>query len=131
MRSTGRNKARRLHGDDGVVAVEFALLAPLLFLLLFGIIQFGRAYNAKVELTSAVREGVRAFSLKTGDPVAVTRAAAPGLNAGTITVTTSASPCTAGSSAWVRASYPFALDIPFWGNQAVTIAAKGVMRCGG
>lgn len=39
--------------------VEFALIAPLLFVLLFAIIDFGRALFLMNNLTSAVREGAR------------------------------------------------------------------------
>jgi Flp pilus assembly protein TadG len=115
----------------GVVAVEFVLVAPLLFLLLFGIIQFGRAYNAKVELTGAVREGARALALGTGDPIARTVEAAPGLDAGDMDVTTSDDPCVAGTSSWVQADYDFEIAVPFWGTQTVGISARGVMRCNG
>ena len=119
------------HRERGVVAVEFALVAPLLILLIFGAIQFGRAYNAKIELSAAVREGARVLALGSDDPAAVTRDAAPGLDPDAITVITSDDPCTAGTPATVDASYPFDLNIPFWGNAAVTISARGVMRCGG
>lgn len=49
--------------DDGAAAVEFALIAPILLLLLFGIVDFGRAYQAKVELSHASREGARVYAL--------------------------------------------------------------------
>ena len=45
--------------ERGAVAVEFALLAPVLIMILLGIMEFGRAYNAQVSLTNAAREGVR------------------------------------------------------------------------
>ena len=54
--------ARRA-GDDGAAAVEFALVLPLLLLLVFGIVDFGRAYSTRVELRHAAREGVRVYSL--------------------------------------------------------------------
>jgi Flp pilus assembly protein TadG len=117
--------------DDGVVSIELALILPILLLLVFGIIQFGRAYNAKIELSSAVREGARAFALGTDDPATVTKDAAPGLESDLIDVETSASPCAAGSEAKVTATYPFDLNVPFWGNHAITISATGVMRCSG
>ena len=117
--------------DDGVVSIELALVLPILLLLVFGIIQFGRAYNAKIELSSAVREGARAFALGTDDPETVTKGAAPGLDPDLIDVETSASPCTSGETASVTATYPFDLNVPFWGNHAITISATGVMRCNG
>jgi Flp pilus assembly pilin Flp len=45
--------------EDGAAAVEFALLLPLLVLLLFGLIQFGIAFNTKIQATNAAREGAR------------------------------------------------------------------------
>jgi Flp pilus assembly pilin Flp len=46
-------------GEDGAAAVEFALLLPLLVVLLFGFIQFGTAFNTKIQATNAAREGAR------------------------------------------------------------------------
>jgi Flp pilus assembly pilin Flp len=46
-------------GQDGAAAVEFALLLPLLVVLLFGLIQFGTAFNARIQATNAAREGAR------------------------------------------------------------------------
>lgn len=44
----------------GVAAVEFALIAPLLLVILFGIIDFGFMLYDKAMLTNAAREGARA-----------------------------------------------------------------------
>ena len=46
--------------QDGAAAVEFALLLPLLVLLLFGFIQFGTAFNTRIQATNAAREAARA-----------------------------------------------------------------------
>ena len=46
-------------GQDGAAAVEFALLLPLLVLLLFGIIEFGVAFNTRIQATNAAREAAR------------------------------------------------------------------------
>ena len=67
--------------ERGAAAVEFALILPLLVMLVFGIIEFGRGYNAKIELTGAVREGARELALgKTSTQAQTTvRDAAPTL----------------------------------------------------
>jgi Flp pilus assembly protein TadG len=43
----------------GAAAVEFAIVAPLFFLLIFGMIEFGRAVMVQQVLTNASREGAR------------------------------------------------------------------------
>ena len=48
----------RAHRDTGGTSmVEFALVAPVLFLLLVGILDLGRAVNAYVTVSNASREG--------------------------------------------------------------------------
>ncbi|WP_142031978.1 TadE/TadG family type IV pilus assembly protein [Arthrobacter sp. SLBN-112] len=49
--------------ERGAVAVEFALLAPVLVMLLLGIMEFSRAYNAQASLSAAAREGVRVMAI--------------------------------------------------------------------
>ncbi|MDP9694101.1 UNVERIFIED_ORG: Flp pilus assembly protein TadG [Arthrobacter globiformis] len=49
--------------ERGAVAVEFALLAPVLILLLLGIMELGRAYNVQMSLTNAARESVRSMAI--------------------------------------------------------------------
>ncbi len=58
-----RRRLSRLRSDSGAAAVEFALVAPLLFLLVFGIIDFGLAINARIVAANAAREGARVGSL--------------------------------------------------------------------
>jgi Flp pilus assembly protein TadG len=50
---------RALRREEGASAVEMALLAPLLFMLVFGIIEFGLAFLQVQSLRTAVREGGR------------------------------------------------------------------------
>src|SRR5574342_974403 len=57
------NVSRARHADHGAAAVEFALVLPILVLLLFGIIDFGRMLAAKITLAEAAREGARATAL--------------------------------------------------------------------
>src|SRR6266699_2915884 len=78
--------------DRGAVAVEFALLLPMLLLLLFGIIDFGRALNAQITLTQAAREGARLASLNQPNVVSRTQAAATGLSPVSVSVPSSCPP---------------------------------------
>jgi Flp pilus assembly protein TadG len=48
-----------LSGERGASAVEFAIILPILIMLIFGIVQFGIAYNKYIAVTHAVREGAR------------------------------------------------------------------------
>jgi Flp pilus assembly protein TadG len=45
--------------EAGQALAEFALIAPLLFILIFGIVDMTRAYNAWVTIQGAAREGAR------------------------------------------------------------------------
>lgn len=49
--------SRLFRRDEAASTVEFALVAPVLFLLLVGILDLGRAVNAYVTVSSAAREG--------------------------------------------------------------------------
>jgi Flp pilus assembly protein TadG len=53
MTPAGRRGAR------GQALVEFALIVPVLLLLVLGIVEFGRAWNAHQVLTDAAREAAR------------------------------------------------------------------------
>ena len=142
---------QRRRDERGAAVVEFALILPVLVLFVFGIIQFGQAYSARIELTSAVREGARLAALGNTTEAAVaqaTKAAAKGLNANDIQVTYTASPgssCAGASSTTtvlvtttsttmptgtVVATYDFRYDIPLFGTGTWTLSATGVMRCG-
>ena len=117
--------------DRGAALVEFALILPLLVLLVFGIIEFGRGYHTKTTLTHAAREGVRVAALDSGDPVSTVRDAAPNLNAAGISVTVTPSPCVAGQPVTVTVEYDHDYDIPLFGSGTWSFEEQGVMRCGG
>jgi hypothetical protein len=49
----------RLKKQNGTSAIEFAIVLPLLILIVFGIVQFGPAFFSVISLTHAAREAVR------------------------------------------------------------------------
>lgn len=111
--------------------VEFAIILPVLVVLILGLIAASRAYNAQLSLTHATREGVRVLAV-TGDEaeaIAATVAAATSLDPADLSVTTTA--CVPGDPTSVSATYPFEWSIPFIGSRILTLSAEAVMRCGG
>ncbi len=51
--------AKYLKKQKGASAVEFAIILPILVMIVFAIFQIGIAYNNYIALTHAAREGVR------------------------------------------------------------------------
>jgi Flp pilus assembly protein TadG len=59
-----RGHLRALRCDQrGTAVVEFALVAPILFLLVFGILDFGRALNYYNQMTQLAGQGARAAAV--------------------------------------------------------------------
>jgi len=57
--SNRRILRKRSNDDEGAVLIEFALVIGLFFMLVFGMVDFGLAINAKTQMTNAGREGAR------------------------------------------------------------------------
>lgn len=53
------SQKRRTGGDRGAAAVEFALVVPILLLLVFGIIDYGAVYADSISARNGVREAAR------------------------------------------------------------------------
>ena len=71
---------RRLNGERGAAAVEFAIVSTILFIVVFGIIEFGRTYSQYEVMQCAAREGARRAAVGatlTQVQSAVTQAADP------------------------------------------------------
>lgn len=54
-----RRKMSLMKSEDGQALVEFALVVPVLLLLILGLVEFSRAWNAQQVLTDAARESLR------------------------------------------------------------------------
>lgn len=64
------NPRRLIRTNRGQAVIEFALVLPLLLLVLFGITEFGRAWMTVNILTQAAREGCRLAAV-TGPDIAL------------------------------------------------------------
>ncbi len=122
---------RRERPERGAAAVEFALLLPILILLVFGIVEFGRAYNTKVTLTHAAREGVRVLAITQDSAAAAGAAVSAATSLDPADVAVATTPCNPGEPTQVSVSYPFTYDIPLLGTNTINLTETGVMRCGG
>ena len=50
---------RGVRDQSGQAMIEFALIMPILLILVVGIVEFGRAWNVQQVMTDAAREGAR------------------------------------------------------------------------
>jgi Flp pilus assembly protein TadG len=127
---------QRAASEQGAAAVEFALIASVLLMLLFGILEYGRTFSEIEVLTSAAREGAREAAVR-GDladvDARVEEAAQPYVGDGGIAVSMSpASGCTdtnAGDSVTVSFPHEIEVSIAFVPAYHRTVTIKGVFRC--
>ena len=98
--------------------VEFALIVPILLMLLLGIFQFGVIFNDKVQVTNASRDAVRKAAVSrtdangVADAIAAAKASAPSLNKANMLVSVSpGQPWTAGQDLTVTVTYPGKISI--------------------
>lgn len=135
---------RPTRDDTGAAAVEFALVLPVLLLVVFGIVDAGRMLNMQLALTQAAREGVRVTALGGSDADAVARAteALFPVTGATVAVNTSCPvpPTTPATTAQLTAARTYDYITPvsaiatLLGQPALatpTITGRGRMRCGG
>jgi Flp pilus assembly protein TadG len=107
---------RQSDREQGQTIVEFAVVLPILAVLLFGILQFGIAFNNYLALTDAARAGARvaAVSRNVSNPVAAAttalRSAAADLNRSQLGVSVS-STWQPGSEVDVTATYPYSINL--------------------
>lgn len=72
VRATSRRFARETHAGP---IVEFAIIVPVLLILLLGVIDFARAFFTQNSLVAAVREGARYAAVQESPCVAATQTA--------------------------------------------------------
>jgi Flp pilus assembly protein TadG len=109
-------KSISLKDQKGQSMVEFALVLPILALLLFGIIQFGIVFNNYITLTDATRAGARKAAVSRRDPdpvstcIAAVRASANNLTQSRLTPNCE-STWLAGEDVRVTATYPYSIGL--------------------
>jgi Flp pilus assembly protein TadG len=119
-----RNIRNARHDEHGQAVTEFAVILPVLLLVLFAIFQFGVIFNNYIEVAAAAREGARkgAVSRTSGNCAAVqslvvssAQNAAPGLSKPRMGIvvndTCTSNQVQAGADITVTVTYPWSVSL--------------------
>jgi Flp pilus assembly protein TadG len=110
-------KRIQIRNEQGQAMTEFALVLPVLALILFAVIQFGIVFNNYVTLTDATRAGARKAAVSRDDPnrdtdvMAAVRSSASDLDGSKLSVSPPTSTWDSGSDVTVTASYPYSISL--------------------
>lgn len=136
----GRVPGRSGRGEQGQAIVETALIVPMIVLLIFGILEFGRFYNAWIVITQASREGARVAAVEctlsaatcAADVNTKVDASLGGLNLGSRTISLTPGPYSAGSAVTVTVGYQMSVITPivatFLPGNPFTLTSSATMR---
>ena len=125
-----RNKIFK--SEKGASAVEFAIILPILVILIFGIFEFAIAFNNYITITHAAREGARRAAVDLLNPDLkeyIKEMAFPlVLNDWDIVIEVESDPPSIGDPVSVEITYNFGISIPLVGSWEVPLKNKAIMR---
>jgi Flp pilus assembly protein TadG len=110
-------KRIQIRNQQGQTMTEFALVLPVLALILFAVIQFGIVFNNYITLTDATRAGARKAAVSRQDPnrnsavVSAVRSSASDLASSKLSVSPPSSTWQSGDDVTVTASYPYSISL--------------------
>ncbi|WP_438854775.1 TadE/TadG family type IV pilus assembly protein [Agromyces sp. M3QZ16-3] len=114
--------------------MEFALIIPVLLLLVLGIMEFSRLYNYQISLANAARSASRVMAISNDQVAAVDAAIAaapalsPALTGGNIAF--SLPTCSTGARMGVTITYATTLMTGAFGP-SITLTGTAATPCGG
>lgn len=117
----------RKSDDRGAAAVEFALVVPLLVVLIFVAVVGGSLYVDQLHLQSAARNGARAGSVASANACSTATGELTGNSVGTVDCSV-LSTCSAGSFR-LRLSATQQVSVPLLGNRTVVLNATSSYAC--
>jgi Flp pilus assembly protein TadG len=110
-------KRLQIRSQQGQTMTEFALVLPILALLLFAVIQFGVVFNNYITLTDATRAGARRAAVSRQDPnrnsavISAVRSSATDLKSSKLAVPPPTSTWDPGADVTVTATYPYSISL--------------------
>ena len=117
--------------EKGASAVEFALILPILVILVFGIFEFGIAFNNYITITHAAREGARLAAVDLNNPnlkgIIIERAIPVPITESDITINTPEG-TNIGDPVEVEITYDISIEIPLVGSWDIPLKNKAIMR---
>ncbi len=125
----------RVVDDRGAGLAEFALVLPVLVVVLFGIFEFGIAFNRAQAIEAAAREGARLASISstTAGDIAVrvdaTLAGIPLDNPPNVTVAPGGCAGREGEQVTVTVTTDHNVTVPLLFDRDVTLRGEAVFRC--
>jgi Flp pilus assembly protein TadG len=127
-------KASAVRSDRGTTLAEFALVLPLLLVILFAIVEFGIAFNRAQAVEAAAREGGRLASLGSttaGDVDARVNAALAGIPLDNPANITLSAPCAnrEGQTVIVTVSTLHNISVPLIPPWNVNLQSQAIFRC--
>jgi Flp pilus assembly protein TadG len=148
--TSGAISTKPPRGERGATAVEFALVVPILLLMIAMIFKLGLVLNAAIEVNEGVREGARTLAVSRHattpftSTVAAVRGATSSLNPSSLTVAVNVNntPCVSdlacstllstdgGGPSSVTASYPCNMNFLSFNlaPNGCTLSAQSTMR---
>ncbi len=128
--------------ERGAALVEFAIVAPVLIMIMMGVVQLGLLLHQQQGIHAAAREGARQGSFPSAteaDIESAVNTALNGINLANTPVVTitpangSGVPCdgnvVGADSVTVNVQVAAVLDIPFLAGQAVNLSGEGTFKC--
>jgi hypothetical protein len=119
--------SRRGPDDRGAVAVEFALVLPLLIVLLFTIVLGGAVYLDQLQLQTAARNAARVGSVTPAGACGAATSELIGNDVGTVTCELLEN-CATGTIR-VRLTVQQTVSLPLVGDRNVTLHASSSYAC--
>ncbi|MFF2277829.1 TadE/TadG family type IV pilus assembly protein [Agromyces sp. NPDC058126] len=135
---------RRRKSERGAAAVEFALVFPLVIMLLLTVIEFSRLWNIQATISDSARIAARSAAVYSNDPdlddsevIAKAKADATGIpsfvdwSSATVNITISCDTTGAATSEVIVVPGSFSSWFTEALGDPITLKATGEMPCGG